>query len=111
MRPDPRTDANFCVIRELLSPAGMQWDPCYPVLFRRKCVGHVFASAGLLPPRHVMLEESQTRVCSLMNTYVIRFAMGSATLHCKNPPKCSKGYSRFAFLSSSSNRGNNYETS
>jgi hypothetical protein len=80
MLPDPRTCANFCVIRELLSPAGMQWDPCYPVLFRRKCVGHVFASAVLLPPRNGILEASQTHVCSLMNTFVIRFAIGSATL-------------------------------
>src|ERR1700674_2245219 len=93
MRPDPRTGANFCVVRELLSPAGMQWDPCYPVLFRRKCAGHVFASAVLLPPRNGILEASQTHVCSLMHTLGIR----SATLRLQELAKMFKRKQQIRF--------------
>ena len=55
MRHNPRSCTNFRVIRELLSPAGVQWNPQCPVLFRLKCVGHVFASSVLLPPRKRIL--------------------------------------------------------
>jgi hypothetical protein len=47
------------------------------VLFRLKRVGHVFASVVLLPPRNGILEASKANVCSLMNTYPMRFAIGS----------------------------------
>jgi hypothetical protein len=78
MRPDPRSCANFRVIRELLSPAGVQWDPLYPVLFRLQSVGQVFPSVVLLLPHKRILEASKTNVCSLMNTFAIGFAFDSA---------------------------------
>jgi hypothetical protein len=80
MRHNPRSCTNFPVIRELLSPAGVQWNPQCPVLFRLKCVGHVFASVVLLPPRKRILEASKTNVCSLVNTFAYQFATGDAIL-------------------------------
>src|ERR1700722_19769233 len=38
-RPDPRSCAYFRAIRKLFSPAGVQWDPLFPVMFRLKSVG------------------------------------------------------------------------
>ena len=86
---------------------GVQWNPRYPVLFRLKCVGHVFASAVLLPPTQAHPRSIEDEC--LFTYEHLRISIrhcGRHSVDCNNFPKCSKGNSERALMSSSCNRGN-----
>lgn len=67
----PRRCADFCVIREQLSLAGVQRNPRTPLLFKLELMGLVFVPVSLSPPHNDILVAVKTEVCSLVNTFIL----------------------------------------